>query len=99
MPSEQVILCTGANCSLCLAILQATALRLPSAAYILGGRSKTAGNKAVEELRNLGVKTRIDVLELDVTSDENIIGAAKHMQEKHGKLDGDTFPAHLKSNY
>jgi NAD(P)-dependent dehydrogenase (short-subunit alcohol dehydrogenase family) len=86
--SGQVILCTGANRSLGFAILQATALRLPSATYLLGCRSPQAGEEAVEELEKLGVKSLIEVLELDVSKDSSIFAAVETVKAKHGKLDG-----------
>lgn len=93
--SEQVILCAGANRSLGFAILQATSLHLPSATYILGCRSKTAGNEAVSELRKLGVTSKIEVVELDVTEDASIFAAVKFIQEKFSKLDGKPLPCNI----
>ena len=84
---EQVILCTGANRSLGFAILQATALRLPSATYLLGSRSPQAGVEAIEELKRLGVKSAIEVLELDVSEDASIFAAVETVKAKYGKLD------------
>lgn len=89
--SEQVILCTGANRSLGFAILQTTALQLPSAIYILGCHSPTAGSEAVSELRKLGAKSQIEVLQLDVAEDSSIIDAVKFVHENFGKLDGKLF--------
>lgn len=85
---EKVILCTGANRSLGFAILQATALRLPSATYLLGSRSTQAGEEAVEELKQLGIKAPIEVLQLDVSKDSSIFVAAETVKAKYGKLDG-----------
>jgi NAD(P)-dependent dehydrogenase (short-subunit alcohol dehydrogenase family) len=85
---EQVILCTGANRSLGFAILQATALRLPSATYLLGSRSAQAGEEAIEELKKLGVKAPVEVLELDVSKDSSIFSAVEAVKVKYGKLDG-----------
>jgi NAD(P)-dependent dehydrogenase (short-subunit alcohol dehydrogenase family) len=85
---EQVILCTGANRSLGFAILQAAALRLPSATYLLGSRSAQAGEEAIEELKRLGVKAPVEVLELDVSKDSSIFAAVEAVKTKYGKLDG-----------
>jgi len=34
------------------------------------------------------VTSKIDVVRLDVTSDESIKGAAKEVEQKYGRLDG-----------
>jgi NAD(P)-dependent dehydrogenase (short-subunit alcohol dehydrogenase family) len=86
--SEQVILITGANRSLGFAILQAIASHLPSATYILACRSPESGYKAIQELRTLGITSAIEVLELDVTSDESIFAAVGKVKQTFGKLDG-----------
>jgi len=86
--SAQVILYTGANRPLGSAILQATALRLPSATYLLGSRSSQAGKEAIEELKKLGVEAHIEVLELDVSKDSSIFAAVETVKAKYGKLDG-----------
>jgi NAD(P)-dependent dehydrogenase (short-subunit alcohol dehydrogenase family) len=91
--SGQVILCTGANRSLGFAILQVTALRLPSATYLLGARSPKDGAEAVEELKKLGITSNIEVLELDVSEDASIFAAIETVQTKYGKLDGKFIPS------
>ena len=43
----------------------------------------------MKELREYGVKADIDVVELDISSDESINKALKYVKQKHGKLDGE----------
>ena len=65
-----------------------TALREPSSTYVLGSRNVDSGKEAVKKLRELGVQSEIDVVQLDVTNDDQIIDAVKHIETKYGKLDG-----------
>jgi NAD(P)-dependent dehydrogenase (short-subunit alcohol dehydrogenase family) len=85
--SEQVILITGANRSLGLAILQAIATKLTSATYILSCRLPESGYKAIEDLRGKGITAPIEVLELDVWKDESIFAAVEKVKQSFGKLD------------
>lgn len=49
---------------------------------------QASGHEAVKKLQKSGVKAEIEVLQLDVTNDDHILVAAKHIQSKYGKLDG-----------
>jgi NAD(P)-dependent dehydrogenase (short-subunit alcohol dehydrogenase family) len=85
--SPRTILITGANRGIGFAILQALAERSPSDHYLLGSRTKANGIEAIAKLRELGVKSTVDVLELDVSSDESIQAAVEEVQSKYHKLD------------
>ena len=88
MSFPRIVLCTGANQGLGLAILQVAALHDPSPIYILACRNVASGNEALNQLRGEGIKAEIEVLQLDVTNDEHIISAIKFVESKYGKLDG-----------
>lgn len=75
------------------AILQALSLKTPSDQFILGCREKDKGEEATVQLRSLSVKSRIDVLQVDVTSDESLVASAKEVYDRYGKLDG-TYSVH-----
>lgn len=83
-----VTLVTGANRGIGFAIVQATALRIPDATYVLACRSQPAADSAIEELKELGVIAHLDSVILDVTDDASIIKAKEVVQERHGSLDG-----------
>ncbi|KAI0473197.1 NAD(P)-binding protein [Xylariaceae sp. FL0804] len=85
--SPKVIFVTGANQGLGFSIIQVAALRDPESTYILASRRRAAGEEAVEKLRELGVTARIEVVELDVTKDEQIAAAVDVVKSKFGKLD------------
>ncbi|OCK97824.1 short chain dehydrogenase/reductase family protein [Cenococcum geophilum 1.58] len=87
MSFPRVVLCTGANQGLGLAILQAAALRDPSPIYILACRNVASGNEALNQLRGEGIKAEIEVFQLDVTNDEHITSAIKFVESKYGRLD------------
>lgn len=82
------ILVTGGNRGIGFGIVQAIAERLPDSLVIIGCRSTVAGHEAVTKLRELGVKTNLDVLLLDIEDDASITAAVATVDQKHGKLDG-----------
>lgn len=86
--SPKVILCTGANQGLGFEIVNVAAVRDPTAVYLLTCRNKASGDEALQKLRELGVTAEIEVLQLDITNDEHILAAVKHVETKYGKLDG-----------
>ncbi|ROV92433.1 hypothetical protein VPNG_09579 [Cytospora leucostoma] len=85
--SPKIIFVTGANQGLGLAIIQVAALRDPEPIYVLASRKRLAGEEAAEKLRELGVTAKIEVVELDVTNDEQIEAAVNLVKTKFGKLD------------
>lgn len=49
----------------------------------------------MKKLRDAGVKAEIQVLQLDVTNDDDILSAVKFVESKHGKLDGECISVAL----
>ncbi|MCJ1399814.1 hypothetical protein MMC11_003017 [Xylographa trunciseda] len=70
--AARTILITGANRGIGLAILPSLTQRFSEDHFLLGCRTVANGQKAVQQPPDLGLKAPIDVLELDVTSDESI---------------------------
>lgn len=91
MVTPQIILVTGANRGIGFATVQATALRNPTATYILACRSAPSGEAAIAELKNLGVTAPLDILTLDVTNDITILSAKEFVEKKYGRLDGSSI--------
>ncbi|KAJ5223992.1 hypothetical protein N7468_008534 [Penicillium chermesinum] len=87
MSLSPIILITGANRGLGFATVQALATKAPEAIICLGSRSMSTGNEAVQELRQAGVTSNIEVIALDVTEDRSIRSAAELLRQKYGKLD------------
>jgi NADP-dependent 3-hydroxy acid dehydrogenase YdfG len=58
---------------------------------ILTYRDVDSGRKAAEQMVKEGVKAQIDVLQLDVTNNEQIREAVKYFTVKYKKLDGETL--------
>ncbi|KAL9041517.1 MAG: hypothetical protein Q9214_004082, partial [Letrouitia sp. 1 TL-2023] len=83
----RTILVTGANRGIGFSILQALATKSPSDRYLLGTRTIESGHAAVAQLREHGITSTIDILQLDVTSDTSITAAEQFIREKAGKLD------------
>ncbi|TVY73412.1 Short-chain dehydrogenase/reductase tropE, partial [Lachnellula suecica] len=87
MTSPKTILITGANRGIGYSIVQATAQRYPSYTYFLACRSLSSGQAAVTSLHALGITSKLDVLELDVTSNSSILAAAEYIKTTYGHLD------------
>lgn len=86
--SNKIVLVTGANQGLGLAVIEVAGERYPSNTYILCARDIEKGQQAAQQLRDRGVSANIDLVELDVTNDDHIAAAVKHVEAKHGRLDG-----------
>jgi NAD(P)-dependent dehydrogenase (short-subunit alcohol dehydrogenase family) len=86
--SNEIVLVTGANQGLGLAVIEVAGKRCPSNTYILCARDVEKGRQAVHQLRDRGVSAAIDVVELDVTNDDHIASAVKHVDAQYGRLDG-----------
>ena len=77
MPSPKIVLCTGANQGLGLAIIQVAALRDPASTFILCSRNLNSGKEALQKLKDAGVTAKVDLVQLEVTDDVQIAAAAK----------------------
>ena len=86
--SNKIVLVTGANQGLGLAIIEVAGKRYPSNTYVLCARDIKKGQEAAQQLRDQGFSAAIDVVELDVTNDDHIAAAVKHVDIQYGRLDG-----------
>jgi len=87
MSSNRVVLVTGANRGIGFAIVETLALRSPSDQYLLGCRDISKGEAAIQELRKLSIKSPIDAIQIDVTSDESLRAAVRTVESRFGHLD------------
>lgn len=87
--APKIIICTGANQGLGFEIIYVSALRDPSSTYILACRNVAAGHEALQKLRSMKITAALEVVQLDVTSDEQIEAAAEWVRRKYGRLDGE----------
>ncbi|KAH9213251.1 hypothetical protein DL95DRAFT_426151 [Leptodontidium sp. 2 PMI_412] len=85
--SKLIFLVTGANRGIGFSTVQTLSLCYPDGTYIIGCRNISSGQQAVQELRKLGVKATLDVVELDVTNDSTVEAAQGWVREKFGRLD------------
>jgi NAD(P)-dependent dehydrogenase (short-subunit alcohol dehydrogenase family) len=90
-PQPKIVLVTGANQGLGHAVIEVGGTRYPDNVYILGSRDLDKGKEAARKLEELGVKARVDVVQLDVTNDEHIEAAVRHVEKTYGRLDGTQF--------
>lgn len=86
--ARQIIFTTGANRGLGLATIQVISERDPSTVHILACRDVALGKEAARELRDQGITSEIEVLQLDVTNDDQIAAAVEHVETKYKRLDG-----------
>ncbi|KAI9699567.1 MAG: putative secondary metabolism biosynthetic enzyme [Bogoriella megaspora] len=87
MALQKIVLVTGANRGLGFCTISVAASRDPSAHYILACRNQEAGTKAIDDLKKSGINASIELLQLDVTKDDEIAKAVDTVTANHGKLD------------
>ena len=78
------VLVTGANKGIGLAIVKRLLREYPDVYIYLGSRDSNRGRKAIEQsISEIGeqVKERLELIEIDVTSDSSVNKAAKDMQK------------------
>ncbi|KAL8915063.1 MAG: hypothetical protein Q9171_000503 [Xanthocarpia ochracea] len=86
MGSKKLILITGANGGIGLEL--ARQLLADSKKHVLlGSRSIENGKTAISELQSLQPKGTVELVQVDVTSEESVATAAKEVENKHGRLD------------
>ena len=87
-PTKAIVLITGANSGVGFGL---ASLLVGRGSYhvLLGARSVEKGNAAVAALQSRFQAQRdaIEMLQIDVTSDDSIENAAKAVESKHGRLD------------
>jgi len=83
---KNIVLITGGNGGIGFEL----ALQLLSDAsthVLLGSRSAEKGEAAVKDLQSRKQPGTVELLQVDVASDESITAAAKRVESKHGRLD------------
>ncbi|KAF2640387.1 NAD(P)-binding protein [Massarina eburnea CBS 473.64] len=84
--NKSIVLITGANSGIGFE-LAAQLLADASKHILLGSRTVAKGEKAVQELQSKNLPGTVEFLQIDVSKEESINAAAKHVEEKHGRLD------------
>jgi len=83
----KVILVTGSNQGIGFGIIQALSKQRPENTYILGVRSIENGHNAVSQLKELGITSKLEVIQLDITDDTQIAAAVSEVGAKLGRVD------------
>jgi NAD(P)-dependent dehydrogenase (short-subunit alcohol dehydrogenase family) len=81
---EKIALVTGGNKGIGLELCRN--LSRAGCTVFLGARNSEKGQAAVRQLEQDGLSD-IHFIELDVTKQDSVVAAAKHIQSKHGRLD------------
>ena len=83
--SVRRVLVTGANKGIGLQIVKKIVQTVPDAHLLLGSRDKARGEKAVQDVIALDPTAagRVELLELDVTSDDSVAAAAAAVRAKY----------------
>ncbi|KAL8835047.1 MAG: hypothetical protein Q9170_003475 [Blastenia crenularia] len=84
--SKKLILITGANSGIGLELARQL-LADPNKHVLLGSRSIEKGETAIKELQSEQPKGTVELIQVDVTSEDSVAAAAKTVEKKHGKLD------------
>ncbi|KAH7396399.1 hypothetical protein BKA66DRAFT_409312 [Pyrenochaeta sp. MPI-SDFR-AT-0127] len=84
--TKEIALITGANSGIGYEIARQL---LAKGTYhvLLGARSSQRGNTALQDLQSQSLPGTIELVKLDVQSDDDIDNAATSITQKHGKLD------------
>ncbi|KAL9622649.1 MAG: hypothetical protein Q9160_002959 [Pyrenula sp. 1 TL-2023] len=69
------------------AIVHLLAIRSPNDHFLLGVRDLKRGKDAINRLNTIGINSEVDLVQIDITSDESIRDAEREIRTKHGKLD------------
>ncbi|KAI1170251.1 short chain dehydrogenase/reductase family protein [Nemania sp. FL0916] len=85
--AHKVVLVTGANQGLGLGVIEVAGIKYPDNAYILCSRDLEKGQEAAAKLREQGVKAKVDIVQLEVTNDEQIAAVVQHVEKTYGRLD------------
>ncbi|KAF1947325.1 NAD(P)-binding protein [Clathrospora elynae] len=83
---QSIVLITGANGGIGFE-LAAQLLADASKFVLLGSRSLEKGEAAVKQLKSKGLPGKVEVLQIDVNSEDSITKAAKEVEEKYARLD------------
>ncbi|KAI4144342.1 MAG: hypothetical protein L6R39_004225 [Caloplaca ligustica] len=84
--SKQLVLISGANSGIGFELARQL---LTGSKYhvLLGSRSIEKGQNAIKEIQAQQPLGTVELIQVDVTSEESVAAAAKEVEKKHGKLD------------
>lgn len=85
--TQTIVLITGANQGLGLEIVKKLAAENENYLILMAARSPDKVQQAASEVTQLAKNTKLDTVQLDVTSDDSITNAAQTVDEKYGRVD------------
>lgn len=85
---KEIVLITGGNGGIGLEVARQLARDHGKRFHVLiGCRNLSDGEAAVKQLHDEGVGEGVEAIQIDITSEESLAVAAKHVDDKFGKLD------------
>ena len=85
--TTKTVLVTGANTGIGYALCKLLATE-HSCSVLLGSRTKSKGEKAVADIKKLAPSASVELVEIDVSSDESVAAAAAAVKAKGVTLYG-----------
>lgn len=85
--NQTIVLVTGSNQGLGFEIVKKLAADNENYLILMGARSMDKVKQAASEVTTFAKNTEIDIVQLDVTSDESISRAAQTVSDKYGRID------------
>lgn len=84
-PDTTIVLISGGNAGIGLAVASKLAKEYPNYHIIIGSRNAAAGVEAATSLSSDG--SSVSSVQLDLTSDESIASSVKYIESSYGRLD------------
>lgn len=87
----------AASVGIGFAVVELLVKRAPQDHILLGVRDLDRGKAAVKKLQDGGIKSRLDLVEIDITSDASIRAAEQDIRTRFGRLDSSHSPINVGS--
>ena len=84
---QTIVLVTGANQGLGFETVKMLAREQPNYVLLLGSRDYAKGQKTAAAITDFAEGSKVEVVELDGSSEDSVVAAAEQVSSKYGRLD------------